>query len=94
MKSPIYSLHAQRRMQQRGIRKDDVDLLRRCGTCLDDQSLFLRKQDVAREISKRKKEIQALERLSGCKVVLSGDVVLTVYHATRKHQKALIRRYR
>lgn len=94
MKSPIYSRHAHRRMQQRGIRKKDVELIQLCGTPLDGHSFFLKNKDVVREISKRKSEIQALERLSGCKLVLSEDVVVTVYHATRKHQKAVMRRYR
>ena len=89
-----YSGHAERRMNQRGIRKNDVELVHHYGTRLDDQSFLLKKQDVAREIWRRKKEIQALERLSGCKVVLSGDVVVTAYHSTQRHEKAEMRRKR
>ena len=89
-----FSGHAERRMNQRGIRENDVELVHRYGTHLNDQSFLLKKQDVAREISRRKKEIQALERLSGCKVVLSGDVVITVYHSTQRHEKAVMRRNR
>ena len=94
MKSLIYTRHADQRMQQRGIRKRDVELVRRCGTRIDDRSLLLTKQDAEREITQRKREIQALERLRGCKLVLGGDLLVTLYHATTKQQKAAMRRFR
>ena len=94
MKSLIYSRHAAQRMQQRGVRKRDVELVRRCGTRIDDRSLLLTKRDAEREIALRKREIQALERLRGCKLVLGEEVVVTLYHATVKQQKAAMRRFR
>ena len=94
MESLIYTRHADQRMQQRGIRKTDVELVRRCGTRIHDGFLLLTRRDSEREICQRKREIQALERLRGCKVLLDHDVVVTLYHATPKQQKAATRRLR
>ena len=96
MKSIICSCHAERRMNQRGIRETDVDLIRRCGTHLedDDESFLLTDKDVSRAITMRKREIQALERLRGCQVVMTGNVVRTAYHTTDKYRKRALRRCR
>ncbi len=87
-----YSNHAGQRMQQRGIRERDIDLLLSCGTQIDDASILLSDKDAAREIERRKHEIQALERLRGCKVVIIEGVVVTCYHAYAKHLKKVLRR--
>ena len=89
-----YSNHAGQRMQQRGIRKRDIDLLLTCGTQIDGVSILLSDKDTAREIERRKHEIQALERLRGCKVVIREGVVVTCYHAHAKHLKKALRRRR
>ncbi|MDP6588847.1 MAG: DUF4258 domain-containing protein [Alphaproteobacteria bacterium] len=89
-----YSNHAGRRMQQRGIRERDIDLLLACGTQIDGASILLSDKDAAREIERRKHDIQALERLRGCKVAISDGVVVTCYHARAKHLKKALRRRR
>ncbi len=96
MKPIICSCHAERRMNQRGIREKDVDLIRRCGTHLedDDESFLLTNKDVVREIGKRKREIQALERLRGSQVVMTGGVIKTAYHTTVKRRKRALKRLR
>ena len=92
MERTIYSKHATQRMQQRGIRERDVDMVLSCGTLIDEASILLSDKDAAREIERRKHEIQALERLRGCKVVIIEGVVVTCYHAHAKHLKKLLRR--
>ncbi len=81
-------------MQQRGIKGPDIDLVLQCGTPLNTDTFFLLAKDVDREICLRKREIQALERLRNCKIVLSEGMLVTCYHTTRKHQKLALRRSR
>ena len=88
------SLHAGQRMRQRGIRSSDISLVLDYGTQIDGQCFLLMEKDAARAIRKRKQEIQALERLCGMKVVVSENVIVTCYQATRKHIKRAFRRSR
>ena len=83
-------------MNQRGIRNSDVDMIRGIGTHLEDdgESFLLTDKDVSREIAVRKREIQALERLRGCQVVMTGNVVRTAYHTTDKYRKRALKRCR
>ena len=92
MEAPRYSIHAAQRLQQRGMREKDLDLVLACGTQVDDDSFLLTEKDVAREKRKRKFEIQALERLSGVKVVVRQGVIVTCFRATKHQIKALLRR--
>jgi len=89
----MISQHAEKRMQQRGFRHTDLDVLHQCGTRIDDNSFLLTNQDAAREIAARKREIHALERLKGSKIVVSEQNVITVYRTTRKHRKIIKRRF-
>ncbi len=85
------TLHAQSRTRQRGIRESDIPVIVATGTPVDDDSLFLLNQDVDREIRKKKQEIAALERLRGCRVVIAGETVVTVYRPSRRIEKRLLR---
>ena len=76
--------HAEVRMRQRGFRKVDVDLVLRMGTNVSEDAVILTDQDVAREIKRRKYEIQQLERLRGSKMIVEGDTLVTLYHMTKK----------
>ena len=80
MSSLAYTHHAQARMQQRGFRKRDVELIVNFGTRVSEDAYILRRQDVDREIELRRREIQALSRLRGRKVVVAADTVVTGYH--------------
>ena len=91
MGTQTFSRHARQRMGQRGFRQGDVELIHRCGTRIDDDAFFVTQKDVAREISRLKEEIRALERLPGSKVVIKGDHVATVYRTTKKHGKRVLR---
>ena len=73
MTNIIYTRHAETRMQQRAIRERDIPLVIELGTQVDDETWILLKRDVAREIDIRKREIQKLERLANCKVVMLGE---------------------
>lgn len=89
-----YSNHVGRRMRQSGLRERDIDLVLTCGTQIDAASVLLSNKDTAREIERRKREIQALGRLRGLKVVIREGVVVTCYHANAKQlKKAFRRRY-
>ncbi len=86
--------HAQVRMQQRGLRDGDLRLLLDSGSQIADDALLLTEQDAAREIERRKQEIQRLERLKGVKVIFQGSAVITCYRPSPDGQKAALRRSR
>lgn len=89
--SPTMSRHAETRAQQRGIRESDIPVIVAAGTQFNDDSVFLLARDVDREIQKRKREICALERLRGCRVVIEGRTIITIYRPSRKTEKKLFR---
>lgn len=86
------SKHAEQRIRQRGRRRSDIDAILSCGTPIDGASYYLLDRDVDREIGRRKREISDLERLRGWRVVMVGDEkVATVYRASRRTEKRLLR---
>lgn len=85
------SKHAQTRVRQRGLRESDIPVIVAAGTPVDADSLFLSAKDVDREIRRRKHEITALERLRGCRVVIAGETVVTVYRPSPRTEKRLMR---
>ncbi len=90
-----YTEHGDQRINQRGFRRNDVGLIRRCGTLVPDRHAevyLLRNKDVEHEISARKREIQNLERMRGCEVVIVGNELVTIHHTSRRHEKTLLRR--
>ena len=89
-----YTHHAETRMQQRAIRERDIPLIIELGTQVDDETWLMRNRDVAREIAIRKREIQVLERLANCKVVMLGEHVITAYPSRPADQKRTLRRGR
>ncbi len=94
MNEIICTKHGQSRMQQRGIRKEDVRLVQECGTQVDDDTWLMRKRDAIREIEIRKREIQRLERLRNHKVVIRDERVVTAYPSRPSDQKLALRRGR
>jgi hypothetical protein len=87
--SIVLSSHASTRMRQRGVLQSDILVIVEAGTPVDEDSVFLLDRDVDREI--RKREIAALQRLRGCRVVIAGETVVTVYRPSRKTEKRLLR---
>ena len=95
MKKLRYTKHGEHRANQRGFRGNDVELIRRCGTPVEDRNAevyLLRNKDVEREISARKQEIQRLEGMRGSQVVIIDNQLVTVLHTSRSHEKSLLRR--
>lgn len=88
-----FSEHALVRVRQRGLREDDVRAIMETGTAVDDDSLFLLGRDVDREVRRRKAEIATLERLRGCRVVVAGETVVTVYRPSRDTEKKILHGY-
>jgi len=74
--------HAEVRMCQRGFRKADLGLALSVATRVEDNAFYVSAQDAAREIQRRKHEIQQLERLRGSKFIVEGDALITLYHAS------------
>ena len=93
MSTIILSRHAEKRMRQRGLRNSDIDLINQCASLIGGD-LFLSRKDVAREIHRRKQEIQALERLSGKKIALAGETIVTCYQSRQSDQKRMLRKGR
>lgn len=88
------SLHGRIRMQQRGYRDEDVNLILGLATPIADDAFMLTAQDAEREIARRKREIQQLERLSGSKIIVAGGMIITLYHAARKSKRTKIGKHR
>ena len=91
MSALVYSHHAQTRMQQRGLRKGDVELIVDFGTRVADDAYLLCRQDVDREIERRRREIQAFSRLRDHKVVVVDDTIVTCYRPSPTVRKRDIR---
>lgn len=85
------SNHARTRMAQRGIREHDADLILRIGTPIDAESIYVLDKDVDREVRLLKEKINAVKRLRGIRAVLVESTVITVYRASAKTEKRLLR---
>jgi hypothetical protein len=79
-----FTRHAETRMRQRGFRNADVSLVLSVATRVADDAFFLSDKDAVREIERRRREIQQLERLRGTKLIVEGENVLTLYHSDQK----------
>jgi len=76
--------HFYSRVRQRGLgRREDIKLILDCGTPEEVVGgavrVRLTKKDRNNEISRRKREIQALERLTGRAVILRDGLLITAY---------------
>lgn len=76
----IPTRHAEARMRQRGLRDEDIRLAFKASTQVTNDAFVLTDRDAAREIQKRKREIQTFERLKGCKLIVEGGALVTCYH--------------
>lgn len=94
MSAIAYTRHGRTRTQQRGFRRRDIRLIQQFGTPVDRDTWLMRRQDVAREIANRKREIQTLERLKNRKVVIRDERVITAYPSLPADQKRALRRGR
>ena len=84
------TLHAISRMAQRGIGCRGIELIRHIGTEVEGGYL-VRESDFQafdRELKRLRDEAR---RLVGKRVVIEGDVVITIYHARRSKERRLLR---
>lgn len=86
--------HAEARMRQRGLRDRDLALVLDAATPLADDAWLVTDADADREIARRKREIEQFQRLRGCKVVVSGDAIVTVCHMRPAAGRRALRRGR
>lgn len=94
-RATMFTKHGQQRANQRGILASDIDLIRRYGAQVADRQcevIFMTNAAVEQAISDHKQQLQRIEHLRGCKVVIAGDRLVTVHHASRRHEKRLLRR--
>ncbi|UPH72192.1 hypothetical protein LGT41_0005075 [Abyssibius alkaniclasticus] len=89
-----FTRHAEARMRQRGFRNADIGLVLSVATRVADDAFFLSDKDAAREIERRRREIQQLERLRGTKVIVEGESLVTIYHNSGKAASAQGRKHR
>ncbi len=74
--------HGQSRMQQRGIRLADLDVLLTHGTDIGRDRIMLRTRDAAKIIRSLKKQIAKIERLTDKVLVVPEGELVTAYHQT------------
>jgi hypothetical protein len=82
--------HAVKRMAQRGLEDDDIELIRWIGTEVEGGYLVREKDFQALDRELRQLRDQA-RRLVGKRLVLEGDRLVTAYHAARGKQRLLLR---
>jgi hypothetical protein len=90
MNSLDLTAHAVKRMAQRGLTDDDVELIRWIGTEVEGGYLVREKDFQALDRELRQLRDQA-RRLVGKRLVLEGDRLVTAYHAGRSKQRLLVR---
>ncbi len=83
----VFSKHFETRMNQRGLRKEDIDILLNIADRIAPDAYLMTNEVTDQEIARRKREIQQLERLRGKKLIVEGKTVITGYHARQRNQK-------
>lgn len=83
--------HAEQRLQQRGFRAADVDLVLAHGTECAEATILMPK-DADEAIARRKREIEDLRRLKGTAVIHQEGVVATVYRPSKGRTRRLLGR--
>lgn len=86
--------HAEARMQQRGLRKRDLELMLVAADQVGPDAYLMTNEVVDGEISRLKKEIQQFERLRGKKLIVEGDIVVTAYDPCQRNQAKTLRKGR
>ena len=92
-----YSRHGEQRVNQRGFLRSDVELIRRCGTQIEDyeaEVYLVLNKDIEQMTRALKQQIQRLDHLRGCKLVIKGEKLVTAHHTSRRSEKKLLRRAR
>ena len=82
--------HSKKRAKQRGFKETDIPVIVDVGKQIDDK-IFMSNKNIDREIKKYKQVINTLERLRGSMVVMTDETILTIYHASQRTKKSLLR---
>lgn len=86
--------HMGKRLRQRGFKEADVPLILRVATEEPNGCYKVTARAVEREIARLKAEIAALERLSGCVLILEHGTAVTIHHDERRKRSRQPRRRR
>lgn len=82
------SIHAAARIRQRGLKEDDLALIRQAGEAVADGFLMSNKAiDTRKRLLMR--EIECLERLRGVALIESTSCVVTIYRTDKKRTRRL-----
>ncbi len=92
MQGLMMSIHAEKRLNQRGIRDDDIDFIIASASQVAPDAYIVTREDASREIARYKRRIQQIERLKGCKLVVEDGVIVTCMHARKSEQKRTMRK--
>jgi hypothetical protein len=79
-------------MRQRGLRDSDIALLIDAAMPLADDAWLMTDAVTDREIARRKREIEQLQRLRGCKIVIADNAIVTVCHTSPAARRWAMRR--
>ncbi len=84
--------HAAIRMAQRAFRLRDAELIVLIGTEVEDGYL-VREKDYQQVERTLKELLSRFRLLVGKRLVVADGTIVTVYHATRRQQRRLLRRF-
>ena len=84
------SRHAQARLDQRGFRQDDVEILSLLGRPVEGGLLVCLK-DALRFAARLQQLAERCKRLAGSRLVSDGDAIVTAYRPGRRKARHLIR---
>lgn len=90
MTSLKLSRHAIKRMQQRSLRREEIEIIQSLGTEVEGGYLVL-KRDFQEYERNQKKLIERARKLVGKRVVMDGNVMVTAYHANQSKERCLLR---
>jgi hypothetical protein len=86
MNNALVTAHAAARMQQRGIRIDDHELIMLIGTEVGEGYLVLTRdcQEAERQL---KELLRRIWRVCGKQIIVSNGRIVTAYHASRRSNR-------
>jgi hypothetical protein len=86
----VCEVHATVRMAQRSIDLKDAELIALIGTEVED-GFFVRAKDYLKVETQLKKLLKRSARLIGKRLIVANGRIITAYHASRSHQRRLLR---
>ncbi len=86
----MMSHHAVVRMNQRGYRPTDLDLVQEIATEVPD-GLYVRQKDVDQKIRELEQEVERLRRLAGTYVVESSELIVAIYRPGATKSRRILR---